>query len=111
MHHNEIKKIVGELDLHRVQKKLASAGYGPVPVALGDLFACGCYFIQQGKTELGFKLCRTALLAYGVESGAIERIMSRIEGSEAKFSLLLNPHLEIPGWLFDLEENDAWQKL
>lgn len=105
MHNDEIKKIVGELDLHRLQKKLDGAGYGPVPVALGDLFACGCYFIQQGKTELGFKLCRTALSVYGIEAGAIERIMSRIEGSEAEFSLLLNPHLEIPGWLFDHGED------
>ena len=56
MHNNEIKSIIGELDLHRLQKKLDGAGYGPVPVALGDLFACGCYFIQQGKTELGLKL-------------------------------------------------------
>jgi hypothetical protein len=48
---------------------------------------------------------------YGVEPGAVELIVGQIEGREAEFSLLLNPHLEIPGWLFDPEENDAWHKL
>ena len=101
MKNEEIKQILGELDLYRFQKQLGEMEYGPVPVAIGDLFACGCYFIQQGKRELGFKLCRTALSVYEIDSNLIDRIINLIEGEEYEISQLLNPHMEIPHWLFN----------
>ncbi len=104
MKNDEIKQIIGELDLYRLQKKLVRAGFGPLPVAIGDLFACGCYFIWKGEKNLGHKLCRTALSAYEIDPILCERIISRIEGGEAEIALLLNPHMEVPGWLFDGEE-------
>ncbi len=100
MKNKEIIQILGELDLYRFQKQLGETEYGPVPVAIGDLFACGCYFIQQGKRELGFKLCRTALSVYEIDSNLIERILNLIEGEEYEIAQLLNPHIEIPHWLF-----------
>ena len=100
MKKEEIKKILGDLDLHRFQKQLGKTEYGPLPVAIGDLFACGCYFIKQGKKVLGFKLCATALSAYDIESNLIQRILSLIEGEEYEIAELLNPHMEIPVWLF-----------
>ncbi|WP_366921791.1 hypothetical protein MFMK1_002207 [Metallumcola ferriviriculae] len=72
-----------------------------MPVAIGDLFACGCYFVQQGKRELGYKLCYTALSVYKIDSGLIERIINLIEGEEYEIAQLLNPHVEVPGWLFN----------
>lgn len=101
MNNEEIKQILGELDLHRFQKQLGETEYGPVPVAIGDLFACGSYFIQQGKRELGFKLCRTALSVYDIDSNLIDRILNLIEGEEYQIAQLLNPHVEIPYWLFE----------
>ena len=53
MVNEEIKKIIGELDLRRLRKQLGKTGFGPLQVSIGDLFACGCYFIKQGKKELG----------------------------------------------------------
>ncbi len=100
MKNEDLKKIFGELDLYRFQKQLGEREYGPVPVAIGDLFACGCYFIQQRKRELGFKLCRTALSVYELDSNLIDRILKLIEGEEYEIAQLLNPHVEIPGWLF-----------
>lgn len=100
---DEIKKIIGELDLYRLQKDLIQAGYGPVPVVIGDLFAVGCYFIRLGKKNLGHKLCQTALAAYDIDMALIDRIIKRVEGGEEEMANLLNPHCEIPGWLFDDE--------
>lgn len=97
---DEIKRIIGELDLYRLQKDLIQAGYGPVPVVIGDLFAVGCYFINLGKKNLGHKLCQTALAAYNIDIDLINRIVKRIEGDEEEMANLLNPHCEIPGWLF-----------
>jgi hypothetical protein len=105
MKNDELKQILGELDLYRFQKQLGEKEYGPVPVAIGDLFACGCYFIQQGKKELGFKLCRTALLVYEIDSTLIDRILKVIEGEEYEIAQLLNPHVEIPDWLFNCHTN------
>ena len=104
MSNEEIERIIGELDLHRLQRQLAGIGYGPMPVAIGDLFACGCYFIHQGRKTLGDKLCRTALSAYRVDPSLIERILRQVEGKELELATLLNPHLELPGWLFDEDE-------
>jgi len=104
MANDEIKRIIGELDLYRLQKELAQAGYGPVPVVIGDLFAVGCYFIQAGKRNLGRKLCQSALAAYEIDGALIERIMKRVEGDEQEMSNLLNPHCEVPGWLFHNED-------
>ena len=99
-----IKQIIGELDLYRLQKQLGEISYGPLPVAVGDLFACGCYFIQQGKRELGRKLCRTALSVYEIDPSLINRILDLIEGEEYEVAQLLNPHLEVPDWLFNNKE-------
>jgi len=96
----EIKRLVGELDLHRLQKIVTQKGYGPVPVALGDLFAAGCYFIKQGNKTLGEKFCYTALSAYNVDHGVIRRIIDHLEGSEQEMAVLLNPHVEVPHGLF-----------
>ena len=101
VNNEEIKKIIGELDLHRLRKQLIKAGYGSLQVSIGDLFACGCYFIKQGKKELGQKLCRTALIAYQIDHSLISRILNIIEGEEYELSQLLNPHVEVPDWLFD----------
>lgn len=104
MSKEEIKKIIGELDLHRLRKQLGKTEYGPLPVSIGDLFACGCYFIKQGKKELGQKLCRTALLAYEIDHILISRILNMIEGEEYELSQLLNPHVEVPDWLFNSDK-------
>jgi len=37
MNNEEITQIIGELDLYRLQKNLDRAGFGPIPVAIGDL--------------------------------------------------------------------------
>jgi hypothetical protein len=100
---DEIKRIIGELDLYRLQKDLIQAGYGPVPVVIGDLFAVGCYFIHLGKKALGHKLCQTALAAYDIDRALMNRITKRVEDSEVEMANLLNPHCEVPGWLFDDE--------
>jgi hypothetical protein len=100
----EIKKIIGELDEYRLQKDLIQAGYGPVPVVIGDLFAVGCYFIHLGKKTLGHKLCQTALAAYDIDITLMNRIIERVESNEEEMANLLNPHCEIPGWLFDDED-------
>lgn len=102
MSNEDIRKIIGELDLYRLQKKME--GYGPIPVTIGDLFACGCYFVLQGKKNLGYKLCRTALSAYEIAPDLIERILNHIEGDEQEIAQLLNPHVEVPGWLFGNNE-------
>ncbi len=85
MSKEEIKKIIGELDLHRLRKQLGKTEYGPLPVSIGDLFACGCYFIKQGKKELGQKLCRTALLAYEIDHTLISRILNMIRERNMSF--------------------------
>lgn len=103
MANDEIKRIIGELDLYRIQRDLIQAGYGPIPVAIGDLFAAGCYFIKEGKRALGYKLCRTALSAYDVDIALMDRILEQIEGNEQEMAGLLNPHCEVPSWLFDDE--------
>ena len=103
MNGEEIERIIGELDLYRLQRQLAGAGYGPVPVAIGDLFACGCYFISRGQKTLGDKICHTALSAYQIDPTLIQRILRRVEGKESEFAALLSPHVELPGWLFDDE--------
>ncbi len=96
----EIKRIVGEIDLHRLQKKMTQEGYGPVPVTIGDLFAAGCYFIKTGHKTVGEKFCYTALSAYNIDHAVIRRIMAHIEGSEQEMATLLNPHVEVPHYLF-----------
>ncbi len=100
MINEEIKRLVGELDLHRLQKKMTQEGYGPVPVTIGDLFAAGCYFIKKGNRTVGEKFCYTALSAYGVDHAVIRRIVAHIEGSEQEMATLLNPHAEVPYELF-----------
>ena len=99
----EIKRLVGEIDLYRLQKKMTQEGYGPVPVAIGDLFAAGCYFIKEGNKALGEKFCYTALSAYAIDHAVIRRIMAYIEGSEQEMATLLNPHVEVPHYLFENE--------
>ena len=99
----EIKRLVGEIDLFRLQKKMTREGYGPVPVALGDLFAAGCYFIKQGNKVVGEKFCYTALAAYEIDHAVIRRVVAHIEGAEQEMATLLNPHFEVPHYLF---END-----
>lgn len=98
---DKIKKIIGGLDIHRLEKDLVQAGYGPVPVAIGDLFAVGCYFIHTGKGTLGRKLCYTALAAYDIDKALVERIIESIDRNEQEMANLLNPHCEIPAWLFE----------
>ncbi len=71
-----------------------------MPVVIGDLFAVGCHFISEGKKTLGEKLCYSALAAYDIESALIQRILKQIDGNEQEIATLLNPHCEIPGWLF-----------
>lgn len=87
--------------LYRIQRDLIQAGFGPVPVVIGDLFAVGCYFIKEGKRDLGYKLCRTALSAYNIDMDLMDRILNRIENNEQEMAHLLNPHCEVPGWLFN----------
>ncbi len=96
----EIKRLVGELDLYHLQKKMKQEGYGPVPVALGDLFAVGCYFIKHGNKTVGEKFCYTALSVFNIDHGVIRRIIDHIEGSEQEMATLLNPHVEVPQELF-----------
>lgn len=97
---DDIRSILGDLDLRRLQKTLQQEGFGPIPVAIGDLFAVGCYFVHEGRREVGFKLCRTALRAYDLEESLEQRILRSIEGDEKEMSGLLNPHVELPGRLF-----------
>jgi hypothetical protein len=98
---DKIKKIIGELNIHRLEMDLVQAGYGPVPVAIGDLFAVGCYFIRKGKKTLGQKLCYTALVAYDIDKALVEKIMESIDSNEKDMANLLKPHCEIPAWLFE----------
>lgn len=96
----EITRIIGELDLHRLHKSLDEAGYGPIPVVIGDLFATGCYFIKVGKGDLGRKLCYSALRAYGVDEPLVQRVLSHVEDHPEGMAALLNPHVEVPSLLF-----------
>lgn len=101
MNRDEMIGLIGELDVHRLQKRIDQVGYGPIPVALGDLFAAGCYFFKKGKPDLGQKLCSTALQAYGLDTSIVHRILRYVEENAEEMADLLNPHIEVPGWLFD----------
>ncbi|NSW92573.1 MAG: hypothetical protein HPY74_18280 [Firmicutes bacterium] len=98
---DEVKRIIGELDIHKLEKNLDQTEYGPVPVAIGDLFAVGCYFIHAGKEILGQKLCHTALAAYNIDRALVDKIIESIDDNEHEMANLLNPHCEIPSWLFE----------
>ncbi|MDD3927093.1 MAG: hypothetical protein PHT33_10610 [bacterium] len=104
MNRSEIRRIIGDLDIRRLRKPLEEAGFGPVPVVVGDLFATGCYFVKLGKKTLGHKLCYTALRAYSIEEDLIRRILSGVDEHPEEMTTLLNPHLEVPDWLFGNEE-------
>ena len=62
-----------------------------------------CSYSKGGDKSVGEKFCYTALSAYGIDHAVIRRIMAHIEGSEQEMATLLNPHVEVPYYLF---END-----
>lgn len=95
---SDVTSIVGELD---AQEMLDNAGLGPTQVAIGDLFAVGCYFVQVGRKELGHKLCHTALSACYVEESVIHRVLSYIDDHDEELADFLRPHLEVPSMLFE----------
>jgi hypothetical protein len=55
----------------------------------------------MGKKNRGHKLCHSALAAYDIDIALIDRIIEHVEGNEEEIAELLNPHCEIPGWLFN----------
>ncbi len=68
-----------DLDIRRLGKALRDAGFGPILVVIGDLFAAGCYFLSTRRSDLGLKLCRIALGEYVVELSLLQRVLDHVE--------------------------------
>ena len=98
-----MEKVVQKLK-ERLGVKLSEVGNIDIQVAIGDLFAVGCYLIKTARDarekRAGRKICKGALQTIGLKGIAVTKILSKVETDPSKYHELLKPHIECHN-LFD----------